>query len=508
MRGNLCPVRIYPYLNNKKPMKSWIRFSVFIATLFVPLLLASASVSPNVVVILADDLGYGDVRALNPRSKIPTPHLDQLAADGMSFTDAHTPSSVCTPTRYGLLTGRYCWRSPLKRGVLNGYGRPLIEPERPTMASFLRGRGYVTGIVGKWHLGLDFARKDDGKTIDYTKPVGGGPDHLGFDHSYIIPASLDFPPYVFVRNGKVTMFPSLEQEAQKFPAYLRKGPRAPVFVMEDCLDHLLEEAIGFVDEQSRNTDQPFFLYLPLTAPHKPVLPHPRFRGKTSLGPYGDFVAQVDWTVGRLLQALEKAGVVDDTLVLFSSDNGSFMHRYEEKGQEDHVDDATVQGYRPEHHTANGIFRGTKADIWEAGHHVPFLARWPGRIKAGTQNPETVCLTDLFATVADVIQAEVPPEAAPDSFSLWPLMKGETWKRPRPPVIHHSAAGMFAIRQGRWKLVLGNGSGGRETPRGKPFEKPYALFDMREDVRERNNVIEEHRDVADRLEEICASIRDR
>lgn len=461
---------------------------------------------PNIVFIMADDLGYGDVQALNPNSKIPTPNLNRLAAEGMSFTDAHSPSAVCTPTRYGVVTGRYCWRSRLKRGVLNGYGEHLIDTGRFTVADLLRSQGYHTGVVGKWHLGLDFAKGKDGKSYDYTRPVKNGPNDLGFDFSYIIPASLDFPPYLYIRNQQAVMLPDIQHERAGFPAFMRAGERAPNFIPDEALDHLEEQASGFIRRRS-TTDQPFFLYFPLTAPHKPVLPHKRFRGKSKRGPYGDFIIQVDATVGAVLDTLDRLKLTDNTLVFFTSDNGSFMHRYEDEKKKDHVEDETVQGYRPEHHTANHVFRGTKADVWEAGHHVAFFARWPGKIRAGTVSDEPITHTDFFATCAAVTGAKLPDAAAEDSFSLLPLLTGKPADFRRAPVINHSAAGMFAIREGKWKLVLGNGSGGRERPRGKPFKKPYALFDLSTDILERNNVIEKYPEIAGRLETQFRKIHD-
>lgn len=460
--------------------------------------------SPNIVVILADDMGYGDVGALNPESKIPTPHLDRLAADGVTFTDAHTPSSVCTPTRYGLLTGRYCWRSRLKRGVQNGYGPPLIETERPTMASFLKSHGYRTGIVGKWHLGLGF-QKPDGENIDYSKPLTHGPNSLGFEESYIIPASLDFPPYVYIRNHKVTALPDRTQAAQKFPEFLRNGPIGADFDMEGCLDRLAEEAGAFIKTAAKG-DKPFFLYVPLTAPHKPVWPHRRFRGKTELGKYGDFVVQVDATVGNVLQAIDDAKVRDNTLVVYTSDNGSFMYRLDDEDATDHVDDETLQAFRADRHRANGAFRGTKADIWEAGHHVPFFVRWPGHIKSDTTSSTTICLTDVFATAADILDKPLPENGAADSFSFLAAAQGSQPDRVRPPVIHHSSGGMFAVRSGNWKLVLGNGSGGRQQPRGKPFARPYHLFDLTADIGETTNLIDEHPEAAKSLEAVVETMR--
>ncbi|MDA1313514.1 MAG: arylsulfatase [Acidobacteria bacterium] len=471
-----------------------IRLVTFLALTF-PIL---AAAPPNIVFILADDMGYGDVQALNLDSHIPTPNLDRLSRQGMTFTDAHTPSAVCTPTRYGLLTGRYAWRGRLTKGVLNGYGEPLIESGRPTVASFLQRHGYHTGMVGKWHLGLGFAKTADG-AFDFSKPVTDGPHTRGFDDSFIIPASLDFPPYVYIRNGVIERFPLVRQAAQKFPAFLREGERQSDLIMENVLDELAREAGRYI-KQRASVDRPFFLYLALTAPHKPVLPHPRFRGSTALGPYGDFVTQVDATVGDVLKALDDSGARDNTLVIYSSDNGSFMYRLDDDNEPDHVDDETIQAYRANRHRANHVFRGTKADIWEAGHHVPFFARWPGTIEPGSRNSSTICLTDFFSTVAGVIGREPPDEGAEDSFSFLPQLRGEKPTAPRPPVMHHSVDGMFAIRDGDWKLVLGNGSGGREKPAGAPFQKPYQLFDLSADPSEHRNVIEEHPEIAVRLEQ--------
>jgi len=477
------------------------RFAFLFTVALITICSVARADKPNIVFILADDMGYGDVRALNPKSTIPTPFLDKLAADGMTFIDAHTGSAVCTPTRYGFVTGRYCFRSRLKRGVQNGYGPTLIEHNRATIASFLKSQGYATGIVGKWHLGLGFAKS--GKDIDYSKEIDG-PQNLGFDYSYIIPASLDFPPYIYIKDGQVTALPTLPQPAVKFPRFLRKGPRSPDFLMEDCLDHLAEKASDYVRKQAK-TKEPFFLYFPLTAPHKPAWPHKRFVGKTKLGPYGDFVMQVDQTVGQIVKAIDEAGVRDNTLLIYTSDNGSYMYRYDES-KTDHVADSSKQGYHARHHTANGVLRGTKADIWEAGHRVPFFVRWPTKIKAGTKSDKTICLTDVFATSADIVGSKVPKGAAADSYSFYPSLRGEVAAK-RPPVIHHSASGMFAIRQGKWKLVLGNGSGGRQNPRGKPFQKPYALFDLSADLSETKNVIDAHPDIASILEEEALHIRD-
>ncbi len=467
---------------------------------------ASAASSPNVVVVLADDLGFGDVAYLNPRSRIPTPNFDSFARQGMAFVDAHTPSSVCTPTRYGLLTGRYAWRTRLKRGVMNGYGEPLLAAGRATLGTFLGERGYRTAVIGKWHLGLGFA-KDEAGEFDFEGPVDDGPHTHGFDESLIIPASLDFPPYVYLRDGEIMGLPLGSQPRLNFPRYMRAGEIAKSFNPVEVLDRLVEESAGFVRRQARE-GRKFLLYVPLTAPHKPVWPAERFAGKTDLGPYGDFVMHVDAALGGIVSAIDEAGIRNETLVIVTSDNGSFMRRLDGTTDKDHTDDEKIQAFRSLNHTSNHVFRGTKADIWEAGHRVPFLARWPGTIEPGSVQARAICLTDIFATLAEIVGAALPRDVAEDSFSLLPLLRGEDWARPRAPVIHHSSRGMFAIRDGRWKLVAGNGSGGREAPPGKPFERPYQLFDLELDPSERCNVYEKRPLVARRLEQALERIQRR
>ena len=463
-----------------------------------------AARAPNIVIVLADDLGYGDVGYLNSQSQIPTPNLDTLAGQGMAFLDAHSPSAICTPTRYGLLTGRYAWRTRLTRGVLDGYDGPLIAPNRETLGSFLGATGYRTAVIGKWHLGLGFAKNALGE-FDFEEPIDDGPHTHGFDESYIIPASLDFPPYVYIRDGEITGFPLGQQSGMEFPRYMRAGELASDFDPADVLDELIRQATGFIQRQASD-GSPFLLYLPLTAPHKPVWPAQRFEGTTELGPYGDFIVQVDAAVGDVMSALEQAGVDDNTLLIFTSDNGSFMSRRDGLHDMDHTDNSTIQAYRAGNHTANHVYRGTKADIWEGGHRVPFFARWPGEIEPGSTREEVISLTDVFATVAEIVGKELPNHAAEDSFSLLPLLRGKPWARPRAAVTHHSIQGMFAIRDGRWKLVAGNGSGGREDPIGQPFERPYQLFDIASDPSEQSNVYDQHPAVAQRLERELERIR--
>ena len=455
---------------------------------------------PNVIFILADDMGYGDIQALNPQSRIPTPHLNKLAEEGMVFTDAHSGAAVCTPTRYGVVTGRYCWRSRLKRGVLNGYSPHLIDTRRLTVADVMKRSGYHTACIGKWHLGMDLplSKKDGQQHIDHTVRIENGPNALGFDYFFGVTASLDMPPYVFVENDRLPKPVTARYQKTAFPNYSRAGLMTADFSHEKALDQLTQKATDHIEARSKE-DKPFFLYFPLTAPHKPCLPARRFRGKTDLGNYGDFVTQVDWVVGQVDQALRSNGLADNTLLIYSSDNGSYMYRWR-KDEPDHVAEPSVQGFHPTKHQANYIWRGTKADIWEGGHHVPYLVRWPGVVPPESQCDETICLTDLMATCAELAGFHLPTDAGEDSFSIVPLLQGKKRPRPRAPVIHHSGGGMFSLREGKWKIVLGSGSGGRQQPRGKPFEKPYFLFDMEQDPSETTNVIEAHPQIARRLTE--------
>lgn len=465
---------------------------------------ANAADKPNVVIILCDDLGYGDVRVNNPASKVPTPSLDALANGGMRFTDAHTPSAVCTPTRYGLLTGRYCWRTRLTRGVLNGYSEHLIEPDRMTIADLMKNAGYHTACIGKWHLGMDLPKPPDGKGWDFAGKITNGPNACGFDYFFGVTASLDMPPYVFVENDGFSAPVIQRIEARPFPSYWRGGEIAEGFDHRAALDDLTDKATGYIAEQAKQ-DKPFFLYFPLTAPHKPTLPAERFTGKSGIGPYGDFVMQVDDVVGRVDKALKDVGVFDNTLVIVTSDNGSYMYRYDDD-RNDHTDDDAIQGYRAATHTANGGWRGTKADIHEGGHRVFFALRWPGHVLEGSVDAVTISLVDVFATLASITGQELPDDAAEDSFSLMPVLAHAPLNK-RAPVILHSANGTFAIRDGRWKLIAGSGSGGRGQPKSQPFDKPYQLYDMVKDPSETTNLIEQHPDIAAELEAKLKQIRE-
>ncbi len=500
---NSCKKRLMRCVSRGGLVKILLRTVLLIPALGLPLGIShAADGQPHVVLLLADDLGYGDVQPLNPRSSIPTPAFNRLAREGMTFTDAHTPSAVCTPTRYGLLTGRYCWRTNLKRGVLNGYGLPLIEADRTTLGSLMQNAGYVTSVVGKWHLGLGIPGGQE--AMDLTKPLTHYPGTVGFDHSFVIPASLDFPPYVYFRDGLATTSETVGQSAVPFPPFMRQGPRAVDFDMRGCLDRLTDEAVKIID-QMKESSQPHFLYFPLTAPHKPVLPSEMFAGTSGLGPYGDFVRQVDATVGRVIDALEAGGVLDDTLLIVTSDNGSYMYRLEE-GKPDHVEENSIQGFRPEHHTANAQWRGTKADIWEAGHRVPFFVRLPKQANAGKRVTRVTGLIDVMATLAQWCGEALPDGAGPDSVSFASVLSAPESASPRPPLICHSVSGMFAIRDTNWKLIAGNGSGGRQAPKGTPFAEPWMLVNLDSDPGEQQNVAEQNPEVFARLKTALLEIK--
>ncbi len=436
---------------------------------------------PNVVFVMADDLGYGDPVCQNAASKIPTPNMDRLAQEGVRFTDAHTPSAVCTPTRYGVLTGRYCWRSRLTSGVLQGYDRALIEPGRMTVASLLREHGYHTGCVGKWHLGL--GAEDP---TDYTKPLRPGPLETGFDYFFGIAASLDMPPYCYIENEQPTEAPTGTTEKSERPAFWREGAIAPGFTHEGVLPALTGKAVAYI-EQRAPEDEPFFLYFPLTAPHTPWVPIDDVEGRSQAGLYGDFVAQVDDSLGRVLEALDRTGCAENTLVIFTSDNGS------------HWTPAFIEEWG---HRANGDWRGQKADIWDGGHRVPFMARWPGKIVPGTACRELVCLTDLLATCAALVGADLPENAGEDSVNILPALLGEPREGPiREAVVHHSHNGTFAIRQGKWKLIQGLGSGGFTPPRTvehQEGEPRGQLYDMEADPGETHNLWAEHPEIVERM----------
>ncbi|MFW5688663.1 MAG: sulfatase family protein [Spirochaetota bacterium] len=452
---------------------------------------------PNIVYILADDMGYGDVSCMNEASKIRTPHIDALAAAGMRFTDAHASSAVCTPSRYSILTGRYAWRSELKEGVIWGYSPHLIEDGRTTVASFLREQGYATACVGKWHLGMDWQDAsgeptEDPERVDFSRPVRNGPTSFGFDSFFGISASLDMAPYVYIEDDHVTELPNRRTEYAEPTTFWRDGPTGKDFFHIDVLPTLARRASEYVRGHGRDSERPWFLYFPLPAPHTPILPTAEFRGVSGTNAYGDFCVQVDAVVGEIVRAVEESGQADDTIVVFTSDNGCSPNA--------NFDELAALGHHPSYH-----FRGHKADIYDGGHRVPLVVRWPGVVPADRRCDEIVCLGDLFATLADHLGAPLPDNVAEDSVSTLPLLRGGT-EPVREAIVHHSIDGSFSIREGRWKLELCPGSGGwswpqpGEEPDGAP---PIQLYDMEADVGERKNVYDKPPELVERLTELLS-----
>jgi arylsulfatase A-like enzyme len=487
---------------------------------------ARTGTRPNIIFILADDLGYGDLGCYNSSSKIPTPHLDRLAAAGIRFTDAHTPSAVCTPTRYGLLTGRYAWRTRLTSGVLDGFDPPLIEPDRLTVASLLKRQGYRTACIGKWHLGLQWVKKDGspvgqrteggfrpGDDVDYQHPISGGPLSVGFDYYFGIAASLDMSPYCFIENDRTVGIPNVESSEDK-SLFLNQvaGVKTAGFKLAHVMPALVEKATKFILDQARQP-APFFLYVPLSAPHLPIVPNEKFKGTSKAGNYGDFVVEVDDAVGSVMAALETAGAAQNTLIIFSSDNGGLWHWWN-FAETDDVSSGRVTPrgqYVQDHgHASNGHWRGTKADIWEGGHRVPFLVRWPERVRGGAQCHQLICLTDFFATCADIAEAKLPDGAGPDSVSLLPVLLNPASKKPvRESLILHSLRGTFAVRHGEWKMIPARGSGGFSRPvtiapaAGEPSGQ---LYNLRLDPAETKNLYRERSDMVRRLEKLLEDVR--
>jgi arylsulfatase A-like enzyme len=459
-----------------------------IAIIFFAALMTSAAPAadrPNVVLIFADDMGFGDPQCFNSDSKIPTPHIDRLADEGMRFTDAHAPGSLCHPSRYGLLTGRYPFRTdlPWRR-------QPCIEQGRMTVASLLSDHGYRTAMVGKWHLGFHVE--------DYERPpdvIQGGPVDRGFDSYFGIPASTDIPPYYYIRDRRLVAAPSDRIEANQTDgwspiqgAFWRAGGIAPGLKLVDVLPTFTDHAVRVLqDHHQRAPEQPVFLYLAFPAPHTPWLPTEEFRGRSKAGLYGDFTAMVDHMVGRVLKTLDELQMAEETLVIFTSDNGPVWY------------DADVERLG---HASAGPWRGMKGDAWEAGHRMPFVVRWPRSVASGTVSEQTICHTDLLATLADVLGAGLPDGAGEDSFSILPVLRGTQGDRPlRPATVNVSARNVLSIRQGPWKLIDALGSGGFSRPsRVKPEgDGPRGqLYNLADDPGETRNVWNEQPEIVERL----------
>lgn len=458
---------------------------------------------PNIIILLADDLGYGDLSCQG--GKIPTPHMDKLAAEGARFTDAHASSALCSPSRYSLLTGRYNWRSRLKTKVLGSFDYPLIDSGRETIASFLKGHGYQTSCVGKWHLGLDWAARSrsdsagggfaDPGNIDYSRPFRGGPLELGFDQFFGIAGSLNMPPFCFIEGNRTIGIPDIPV-GERTEAFVEGLPEG--FMVEDWdfrgvdLRHT-QEAESRI--RNRDREKPFFLYFAPSAPHSPWLPPEMVEGQSGAGPRADLVCLLDWMVGRLVHALKSEGIEDETLLIITSDNGALNPEIEVESKG---------------HYSNGKLRGNKSHIFEGGHRVPFLARWPGVIPEETECDELICLMDIFATLGDIIGNPIPEKAAEDSVSFLPLLRNPKDSGPvRQLLVNHSGLGRFAIREENWKLIDALDHGGfglDEWSQPDPGGPGGMLFDLERDLEETDNEWQRQGERVPRLLQLLQSIQ--
>lgn len=482
---------------------------------------------PNIVIIFADDMGYGDISALNPVARTRTPAIDKLVGQGIVFTEAHSSASVCTPSRYGLLTGRYAFRSERAGYGIWGFDKPVIEPGRETIASMLQEAGYTTACVGKWHLGLGWHTKDGSQTavldtrtgysnVDYELPVSNGPNDYGFDYSFIHPASLDIPPYAFLRDHKVVdtdmilttdFYPARRDDTEyawdkkhtdehavywEKGLWWRRGEMSRSFRIEDCHSEIIKEGVGFIERQAlQRSEKPFFLYLPLTSPHTPWVSTEKSKGKSPIGLYGDFVMDVDDAVDQIREVLEKYGLDENTLLLFASDNGAYWPQEE---------------IELHNHDSNHGRRGQKGDVWDGGHRIPLIASWPAQIEGPIVSKHLVSLTDVFATLAGLTQLEI--EGGEDSFSFLHVLKGDMKTPIRHTMIHHSSRDMYSIRSQGWKYIEGLGSGGFTDPY---MEEPQAggpqgqLYHIALDSMEQKNLYLEHPDKVIELQEMLKTL---
>ena len=441
-----------------------------------------AHVRPNIVYILCDDLGYGDINVMSPEHcAYPTPNVDKLASEGMRFTNAHSGSAVCTPTRYGLLTGRYAWRTWLQQGVVQGDDDPLIAEDRITVAGFLKQQGYHTGIVGKWHLNYTYYDSAGSRRIKPEKikmtagvPLGSvipdGPVSRGFDYFY-----------GFHHAGSMKTVVENDRVIKEIETI-------------EMLRLLAGKSVEYINSRSEEAknNRPFFLYVPLNSPHGPIVPSEAWQGKSGVGDYGDFVMETDWAVGEILTALEAKGLSDNTLVIFTSDNGcSPIAKF---------DQLEAQGHFPSAH-----LKGHKADIWEGGHRVPFVVRWPGRVEAETSDSQLICHTDFMATCAEILDIELPGNSSEDGISFLPALFGKQIPDEREAVVHHSIYGKFAIRKGDWKLIFCPGSGGWSAPndiKARKMELPeLQLFNLKNDIGETKNVYTDYPEIVEEMTQL-------
>ena len=447
---------------------------------------------PNIVIIYADDMGYGDLNCQNPDSKIPTPHLNQLAEEGMRFSDAHSSSGICSPSRFALLTGMYHWRR--QHGIVGAFGKPFFKDTDITLPQILKSQGYTTACIGKWHLGWEweFLNEPTGEVeqwgrkrkfylpeeVTWDQPIQGGPLARGFDY-YFGDGTINFPPYAWVENDRIVDAPTatmdinhIGYDTKEGNWEFRPGPKVQDWNPYEVLPTLTQKAVDWIGQQTADT--PFFLYFPLPSPHAPIIPNDEFDGKSDAGAYGDFMVQTDGVVGQVLAALKEKGLEDNTLVIFTADNGPENYAW-----------ARAETYG---HFSMGDFRGLKRDVWEGGHHVPFLVKWPGNIEAGSVSDEVISQVDIMATVAQITKTPLPEGAAPDSYDLTSVWKGSPYSSPlREATIHNTYADKWGIRKGDWLYINAPTGGQRKPPETfrklrqySDFDTPGLLFNLKDD----------------------------
>jgi arylsulfatase A len=462
-----------------------------------------AQQKPNIVILYADDMGYGDLGANHPASKIPTPNLDKLAATGMRFTDGHSSSGICSPSRYALLTGRHHWRD--FHGIVGAFGSPRFKEGQLTMPRMLREQGYATAAIGKWHLGWnwDAIRKPgtpknsvQHEHFDWTKSVPGGPLDHGFDH-YFGDEVINFPPYAWIEDNKLVKAPDTQMDNTKWKAIkeggweCRRGPMITGWDPYQVLPTLTQRSVDYVHSR-KGKEQPFFLYVPFPSPHAPIVPNDQYDGKSQAGPFGDFVFQTDEACGRILKAIEEIGQADNTIVVFTADNGAENYAKDRKEKYGHW--------------SSEPFRGLKRDIYEGGHHVPFLIRWPGATQPGSVSAALISQVDLMATFAALVGYELPPNAAEDSHDFLPYLRGQADKGPRRSMVHNTNPNAYAVREGDWVLVnvkpagveaASKKSGKKESGRRNPHVE---LYNLKDDIAQENDLAARH---PKRVEELQA-----
>ncbi len=472
---------------------------------------------PNIVILYADDFGYGDLGVQNPDSKIPTPNLDRLAASGMRFIDAHSSSGICTPSRYALLTGRYHWRK--FHGIVGSFGRSSFDAKRVTLPELLQSEGYRTACIGKWHLGWDWnairhtdanslqamkkANNFPAEAFDWSKSIPNGPLDHGFDY-YFGDDVPNFPPYTWIENDKVLQVPTVEVDPQPKTAEghweARPGPSVEGWRLDRVMPRLTERCVDWIAEQE-GAKKPFFLYFPWTAPHAPIVPTEEFKDTSKAGGYGDFVSQCDATTGQVLEALERHGFKDNTIVIFTSDNGPEHYAYPRVNNTGHY--------------SMGHLRGLKRDVWEGGHRVPMIIRWPGQISAGEVSDALIGQIDIYTTLASIIKSEIPEGMAEDSLDQTQVLCGGD--AVRNVLVHNTYKDTFAIRKGDFVLIEGKlpGRNQRKVPENyvglddyADIENSKSLYNLRVDLGQRNNIIDSHSKMVADMSEKLATIRQR